>query len=113
MTKRNFVLFLLFFVVSAFCGCLPEHDPNAKPSEGVLKIKVWVKSQYLVESKLKYPNTAKYPFGGGQEHVTVNGNLFTVDSYVDSQEGRKHFSVTFKNTGGKDDWEIEKPLTIW
>lgn len=61
------------------------------------KIDAWVFTQYLVEQHLKSPKSAKFPFGGAQNHVeeTVPG-IYIIRSYVDAKnafgaEIRQHF----------------------
>ena len=61
------------------------------------KIDAWVFTQYLVEQYLKSPKSAKFPFGGAQNHVeeTVPG-IYIIRSYVDAKnafgaEIRQHF----------------------
>lgn len=48
------------------------------------KLDAWVKTQYIVESRLKSPGTAKYPWGYS-DYVTQDGNKYTIKAYVDAQ----------------------------
>lgn len=68
------------------CATTPKTEVGTSNKKGNGNIKAWVFTQYLVEEYLKSPKTAKFPFGGAQNHVeeTVPG-IFIIRSYVDSQ----------------------------
>ncbi len=71
-------------------------------------IGAWTIVTMAVKESLVSPSTAKFPWSGPSEHVTRNGQVYTVKSYVDSQNAfgamiRTHFTAKVKQTR-KDDW---------
>ncbi|MBN2636839.1 MAG: SH3 domain-containing protein [Prolixibacteraceae bacterium] len=66
-------------------------------------IGAWTIVTMTVKEMLVSPRTAKFPWGGPSEHVTRNGQVYTVKSYVDSQNGfgamiRTHFIAKVEQT---------------
>jgi uncharacterized protein YgiM (DUF1202 family) len=71
-------------------------------------IGAWTIVTMAVKESLISPRTAKFPWGGPSEHVTRNGQVYTVKSYVDSQNAfgamiRTHFIAKVEQTS-KDNW---------
>lgn len=98
MVKIKVVFTLLFgififivvpvWICTSLYSCASSSNQTEKTtiSRNSKKISAWVFTQYLVEQRLKSPRTAKFPFGGAQNHVeeTVSG-IFIIRSYVDAQ----------------------------
>ena len=72
------------------------------------KVLYWDIAKNEVQSRLKSPSTAKFPFAANSDGVTIykSGDIVTVKSYVDAQNSlgstlRKTFTVTIKLNGTK------------
>ena len=70
----------------------------------------WAYTQLFVEKRLKSPSTAKFRFGGSRDVTDLGGGLYSVDSYVDSQNSfgatiRTHFSGKIRESGST--WIME------
>lgn len=73
-------------------------------------IGAWTIIKMAVKESLVSPRTAKFPWSGPSEHVTRNGQVYTIKSYVDSQNAfgamiRTHFTAKVKQTE-KDKWTL-------
>ena len=91
-----FTTFIVLFLIIIFigipglliyglysCATAPKTE---SVSQRKTNIDAWVFTQYLVEEYLESPKSAKFPFGGGQNHVEETApGIFIIRSYVDSQ----------------------------
>jgi len=81
---------IIFFSVKSCFSSTPEEEKaeaelEAKNKEDNLKIKAYVWSQSCIKQKLKSPGSAEFPFYDEAIINKVNDSVYSVSSYVDSQ----------------------------
>lgn len=127
------LLFIVGLVSSIFKGDKDETIANESPQQYNARIDAerasntgsqrinksgdihgaWAYTQLYVETQLKNPNSADFPFGGSSDVTYIGDNLYSFNSYVDSKnafgaEVRVYFSGTIRQTSGG--WTVESFL---
>lgn len=113
------VITVLFFV---FIVWIVGYSYNDNPSGGTAtrenrtsESMAFIQSQDYVKKILKSPSTADFPLTDYSHRN--NGNVYTITSYVDSQNGfgamiRSDYTATLRYLGGDDanssSWELQK-----
>ena len=97
-----FVFMILIFVAYASFG--GGDKPSKARDESSM---AYIMAQDFLESHLKSPSTAKYPWGYS-DYVTSSQNFYTVRAYVDAQNSfgvalRQPFEAVLIHDGG-DKW---------
>lgn len=124
MTPRK-VLRFIFWSIAIFCivvvllieGCTMMIGKGAAPapvrqkSEETKKLEAWTQCHTIVEESLKAPSTASFPW---RMNVQVGGgDVYTVDSYVDAQNGfgamiRTRYFCQLQYDAGADAWRVKE-----
>lgn len=86
--KRN-ALFLVIIFISLFIIIKKCNDQSSNK-----KLEAFIYSQQMIEQKLKLPTSANYPIYS-DNLVKQEGNIYTIDAYVDAQNS---FGAQIRNT---------------
>lgn len=109
--KSNGCLLVILFLLGIWILSLITNSPDMGSDDR--KVDAWVSAKHVVESNLKSPSTAKFPFSSNSDGVSIteleNGK-WRVRGWVDAENGfgakiRSNFSVDINLNGSTYTYE--------